>query len=156
MQVKKFDASKVRKSAPKNNTQKTCEKISPVDLSENLYIIGPADHDSGFIGLESENHNLFFIDNSLQCWPINCASFVDYYRLAILHCGVRNWHYIFTSYQLPTMTCFLLKLVAPARLKIYDDNRRKRRENFDDDEDDDNKITDFKTSHTFDANFIRS
>ena len=93
MQVKKLDASNVKKDVrpPKQlqentkntetflkNSQKLNKKATQVELPTDLFIIGPADNDTGFVGFEGSTHKLFFVDNSLLCWPINCKSFTDY------------------------------------------------------------------------------
>ena len=84
-----------------------------------LFSLGPADYNSGQICVCSNHSKFYLLDNTLYLWKLPCESFSDYFRLAILHCGIRNWHYIFTDYGLPIMTSFLLKLVSPGRLNIY-------------------------------------
>merc|ERR1712066_555998 len=133
-------------------------------IPDDLYVLGPADHNNGCVGISATTKELIFIDNAFDFWPIQCSSFSDYYRLAILHCGVRCWHFIFTNHQLPTMTCFMLKLVAPGRLKCYEEEmKRRRNEDFmlgQDGEEEENDIVESvdecMIKHTFDANFIRS
>lgn len=87
--------------------------------SHKYYSIGPADYNSGQILINSKNSQFYLLDNALYLWQLPCPTFSDYFRLAILHCGVRNWHYIFTNYGLPIMSSFLLKLVCPGRLNMY-------------------------------------
>ena len=97
-----------------STTGKQSSQSSTTSVKENLGLTTPSNGNSF-----PEWSKFYFLDNTLHLWKLPCENFSDYFRLAILHCGVRNWHYIFTNYGLPIMTSFLLKLVSPGRLNIY-------------------------------------
>jgi len=142
-------------------------KILEKEMSENLenmngdrvekqfFVLGPADYESGKILIEKETKRLYYLDNSLVIHEIPCDNFTEYYRLCILHCGVRSWHFIFTNMRIPFASLYLLRLVAPNRLKLYEDRFREKSlsiKTFEEDEEE----TSEKKKYIFDANFIRS
>lgn len=131
------------------------ENVKGDKVEKQYFVLGPADYDSGKVMIEKESKKLYYLDNSLVVHDIPCENFTEYYRLCILHCGVRSWHFIFTDVRIPLASLYLLRLVAPNRLKLYEDRFKEKPLDNNTAEEDEEEISEEK-KYIFDTNIIRS
>ena len=49
-----------------------------------------------FLGVTTSQPEVWFLDRSLE-WSYLASSFMDYFRMMIVHLGLPLWQYLFTS-----------------------------------------------------------
>lgn len=68
-------------------------------------------------GVTTSQPEIWFLDRSLE-WSYLASSFMDYFRMMIVHLGLPLWQYLFTSTGLSPETKQWFNLYAPTRLAI--------------------------------------
>ncbi|XP_068691129.1 tubulin polyglutamylase complex subunit 2-like [Montipora foliosa] len=68
-------------------------------------------------GVTTSQPEVWFLDRSLE-WSYLASSFMDYFRMMIVHLGLPLWQYLFTSTGLSPETKQWFNLYAPTRLAI--------------------------------------
>ena len=67
--------------------------------------------------ISSLSSSIWFQDLSCE-WNFICTSFSDYFRLMIMHLGLKGWQYSFTKIGLNPITMQWLRFLVPNRLDI--------------------------------------
>ena len=70
-----------------------------------------------FHNTDLDKPRVYFQDLSCTWWPL-ASSFSEYFRLLMMHLGIPNWQYSFTSYGLDEVTSQWFNLLSPERLAI--------------------------------------
>jgi len=101
------------------------ESLKPVQFDQfmafNLDSNNATDGTIAFVFNNTEsnerNPSIWFEDLSCQ-WNFVCHTFSDYFRLIIMHFGLPNWQYSFSSVGLSPVTRQWLRFLVPNRLDI--------------------------------------
>ena len=65
---------------------------------------------------------IWFLDRAVR-WHFLAASFMEYFRLMVMHLGLPQWQYAFTDIGLSPMSKQWFNLYAPVRLAIDDEQQ---------------------------------
>lgn len=69
---------------------------------------------------QKSNPKIWFLDRAVR-WHFLASSFMEYFRLMVMHLGLPQWQYAFTDIGLSPMSKQWFNLYAPVRLAIDDE-----------------------------------
>ncbi|CAD5117222.1 DgyrCDS6017 [Dimorphilus gyrociliatus] len=78
-------------------------------------------------GIQAHNSEIWFLDRSLQ-WHYLADTFYNYFHLIVVHLGISDWQYLFTSYGLPPQNRKWFELYTPIRLMVSEGNYKKEQQ----------------------------
>ena len=91
-----------------------CTTVSESDIREDSK---SATLDTNNTDVFQQTFQVWFRDNSDE-WHFLTSSFMDYFRLMLVHLGVPNWQFAYTIHGLPPLSKYWLSVLSPERLKI--------------------------------------